>query len=832
METITKIKRIVIEPNQDVYDITVIDNHNFFANGILVHNCVEIGMYAKTKDGRSGFQFCLTGDTKLLTIDGYKTIDNLKNEKNVKLVSVYNSDKDTIKSKTSFACYDSVLHSTGIKPVFEIKLKSGQAVKATENHKFLTQEGYVDVKDLDVNRHRLYLAQDNNNSLEESALRKGFNEYDWLGWALGDGYCFQKTYKGYKEHLTKNTVLGLVFGSKDDHFAKKQLVPIFETIIADATLNTETYRKTKEDASNYIDKVGVEAVTVYSARAEYIINKYGLVFGTAKDKKLPKLYWSSSKENKARVISALFSTDGSVVYNAKNKHEAIQLSLSSPSFAKDVQLALTEFGIVSRITISERKHSTKCNTEVILYIANSIDIHNFTRYIGFNLHPAKQQKLNVLPLVNKQHKNGFKIESKKYIGEEEVFDVSVEKTHNFVANGIITHNCNLTEINGRFCDVEEKFYQACRASAIIGTMQAGYTDFKYVGSATKEITEEEALLGCSITGIMDNPKVFLDPEIQRKGAREIKKTNEKIAKFIGIKSAARTTCVKPAGTTSCVLGTASGVHPHHALRYMRRVQVNRNEFPGQLYKLTNPEAVEKSVWSDGGTDEVITFLCEVPRGSIVKNQFSAVELLEKIKLIQQNWVEAGTNKERCMHPGVRHNVSNTITVKPDEWDEVRDYLYRNRHWFAGISLLPASGDLDYAQAPLCTILNAKEIAETYGDAAILASGLIVAGLDAFEDNLWEACNAVLYHNSNYNDIGEEKKKDFVRRGVQFANRYFEGDLKKMAYCLKHVWLWKKWLDIKRTHNAIDWDKVQEVNETFMHADTLAAQACSGGVCQL
>lgn len=392
--------------------------------------------------------------------------------------------------------------------------------------------------------------------------------------------------------------------------------------------------------------------------------------------------------------------------------------------------------------------------------------------------------------------------------------------------------CNLTEINGRFCDTEEKFLQACRASAIIGTMQAGYDKFKYVSKETEEITKREALLGCSVTGIMDNPNILLNPEMQRKGAQEIRKMNKKIAKLIGINPAARTTCVKPAGTTSCVLGTASGVHPHHAHRYMRRVQANRNEYPAQLYKEKNPEAVEKSVWSASGTDEVITFLCEVPRGAVVKNQLKAVELLEKVKLTQQNWVEAGTNKDLCATSELRHNVSNTITVQPEEWDEVRDYIYANRKWFAGISLLGASGDLDYPQAPFVTILNAKEIAETYGDAAILASGLIVDGLRAFNDNLWDASNAVLWHNTNYNNPGEEDKKEFVRRGVQFAERYFNGDIRKMTHCLKHVFLWKKWLDIKRTHQAIDWSVAQEVNETFVDATTLAGQACAGGACEV
>lgn len=405
--------------------------------------------------------------------------------------------------------------------------------------------------------------------------------------------------------------------------------------------------------------------------------------------------------------------------------------------------------------------------------------------------------------------------------------------------------CNLCEINGKYCDTEEKFIQACRAAAIIGTLQAGYTDFKYLSPETKEITDQEALLGCSITGIMDNPDILLNPETQRKGAKEIRKINEKIAKLININPAARTTCVKPAGSTSCVLGTASGIHPHHAKRYIRRVQANYLEYPLSKFQENNPLAVEKSVWSSSGTDMVISFLCEVPKGAIIKNNLLAVELLEKVKTTQQNWVEAGTNKELCLLQSLRHNVSNTITVKDDEWDEVRDYIFANKKWFAGISLLSGSGDLDYPQAPFATVLNAKEIVDEYGDAAVFASGLIVDGLHVYNDNLWAACDSVLGFGEKINDFGfkiipaentaEYKqwlKFDWNRRAKQFANRYFNGNVRKATHCMKHVSLWKTWCDLSREYKEIDWSNVVEENETHVDATTLGAQACAGGACAI
>jgi len=172
--------------------------------------------------------------------------------------------------------------------------------------------------------------------------------------------------------------------------------------------------------------------------------------------------------------------------------------------------------------------------------------------------------------------------------------------------------CNLCEINVKKAKTEEDFMNVCRAASILGTMQAAYDHFDYLGPVSDMIVKREALLGVSMTGMADNPDIAFDPKMQRKGARLILEVNERVADAIGINHCARATCVKPAGTTSCILGTASGIHPHHAKRYFRRVQANKLENPLQYFQRFNPMAVEESVWSQNQTDVVITFLCEVP----------------------------------------------------------------------------------------------------------------------------------------------------------------------------------------------------------------------------
>jgi ribonucleoside-diphosphate reductase alpha chain len=397
--------------------------------------------------------------------------------------------------------------------------------------------------------------------------------------------------------------------------------------------------------------------------------------------------------------------------------------------------------------------------------------------------------------------------------------------------------CNLCEINGKKCKTEEDFYIACKAAAIIGTCQAGYSDLTYLGPTSKKILEREALLGVSITGMMDNPDILLNAKLQQKMAKLILAVNEEIAKKIGINPTARATCVKPAGTTSCILGTASGIHPHHAMRYIRRSQGNYLEPPLKHFKQTNPIAVEKSVWSANGTDEVVAFCVEVPKGAKTKNDIDAITLLEYVKLTQENWVMAGTRPERCTQPWLTHNVSNTITVREEEWASVTDFIYDNRQYFCGVSLLPISGDKDYPQAPFTAIHTPQEITKMYGDGSLMASGLIVDGLHAFNNNLWAACDAVLGRgvplDKPENTEGEKLmsewcyKVDWVRRAQQFAQRYFDADIKEMTYCLKDVANWKYWCDLRREYKEVDYTEMIEEQDNTKQAQEWA---CSGGKC--
>ena len=388
--------------------------------------------------------------------------------------------------------------------------------------------------------------------------------------------------------------------------------------------------------------------------------------------------------------------------------------------------------------------------------------------------------------------------------------------------------CNLAEINGKKAQSPEKFYRACRVAAIIGTLQASYTSFPYLSEATENITRREALLGVSITGMMDNPDVLFSPKVQRRGAKIVKDINRVIAEIIGINPAARTTCVKPAGSTSCVLGTASGIHPHHAKRYFRRVQANIQENPVQHFKNFNPRAVEESVWDPNGVTEVITFLCEVPDGAKTKNQIDALNLLKSVKLTQQNWVRYGTNKSLCVKPWLSHNVSNTIHVKENEWYDVGTYIYDNRKYFAGISLIPNSGDKDYPQAPFCAVPYPNDVLREYGPGSLFASGIIEQALSAFNQNLWAASDCILGVGEPLHSVNILKSEWGVA-AIKFADSHFNGDVRKMTYCLKDIYNLKRWEKLSQEYKDVDWTLLSEEEDVV---DFQQDSACAGGNCEM
>jgi ribonucleoside-triphosphate reductase len=288
--------------------------------------------------------------------------------------------------------------------------------------------------------------------------------------------------------------------------------------------------------------------------------------------------------------------------------------------------------------------------------------------------------------------------------------------------------CNLVTVNVSDVLDQDDLNARVRAAALLGTLQAAYTDFHYLRPIWKRTTEKEALLGVSMTGIASGAVLGLDMTM---AADMAVLENRRIAEKIGINPAARTTCIKPEGTSSLVLGCSSGVHAWFAPFYKRRLRVGKNEAIYTYLMIHHPEVLEDCFFRPHDT-AIITIPQKAPEGSILRTE-TALDLLERVKRLHSEWIKPGHVD------GVNtHNVSATISIdgerthvwrtevpvraagyldqEVDEWTAVGYWMWYNREHYNGLSVLPYNGG-SYIQAPFeeCTEYEYNRLLEALHD---------------------------------------------------------------------------------------------------------------------
>lgn len=255
--------------------------------------------------------------------------------------------------------------------------------------------------------------------------------------------------------------------------------------------------------------------------------------------------------------------------------------------------------------------------------------------------------------------------------------------------------CNLCEVNVARIENAAELLQAAEAAAFIGTLQATFNEFPYLGEVTEAVQRREALLGVGLTGMADNPKVAFDPAALRAAAARAVETNVEWAPKLGIRPAARVTCVKPSGTASVHLGVVgSGIHPHHARRYFRRITANPVEPPAREFARINPHMVERK--PDGNWS--IVFPIEAPEDAVTVKEEAALEFMQRVFSVYDNWIIPGTAIPESS-PGLTHNVSCTVAVRPEEADSVVQETWDNRDRVAAMAYVPHSIDKAFPFAP-------------------------------------------------------------------------------------------------------------------------------------
>jgi ribonucleoside-diphosphate reductase alpha chain len=267
--------------------------------------------------------------------------------------------------------------------------------------------------------------------------------------------------------------------------------------------------------------------------------------------------------------------------------------------------------------------------------------------------------------------------------------------------------CNLCEVNIAKCDDITKFFRACELASFIGTIQASFTSFEYLGEVTEAICKREALIGVGLTGIMDNPEIGMNAQNLEIGARFVVEFNKATAKDLGINPAARCTTVKPSGTASLLLGcVGSGRHRHHARRYIRRITANKLEAIAQEFRRVNPHMVQEKP----NGDLSLMFPVLAPMGAYVEKEATALQSLNETIFLYENWILPGTAIPESS-PGLTHNVSSTVSVSENEWDGLISAIWDSKNNLASLSVMPRMGDKGIPFIPREEIIDGDPVDE-------------------------------------------------------------------------------------------------------------------------
>ena len=635
------------------------EEFNEIWNKIELSNSGEPGLYFTNNSDWGTNPCCFTGDIKLLTPNGYRTFKDLASEV---YFEAYNKDGEIVPAK---------VWSNGFKETIVMRLSNGTHITCTPDHRFMDiSEKEIEAKDTKGTRLMPYYT-----------INKQVSDCVKYGFIQGDANtCRLKslTHKG----------LEIYFGEKDQDVAELFNLPI-----------------------------GTQYITEYND----ILKELDFSSEELPKRGLPGKFNHFNASQKLQFLKGLYSANGSVISAGR-----VSLKTTCKLLADQIVSSihgLSNYKIKPYITTNKEKEITFSNGNYIckesydINIATFEGIKWFSENIGF-IQNYKQDSL--IKLILSKAPMVLSIGNTR---EKEVFDFSLDdNTHWGVVEGVIAHNCevalrpyqfcNLCEINASDVDTQEELNKRAEIASFFGTLQAGFTDFHYLRPIWRKTTEKDALIGVGMTGIASGKVLKLN---LKEAVEKVKQANELTAYSIGINKAARTTVIKPSGTTSCVLGTSSGIHAWHNDYYIRRMRLLKSD-PLFTYLIKEIPNLLEDAKLEYNTS-ILSIPQKAPEGSILRTE-SALNLLERVKKFNLEWVREGHVKGDNTN-----NVSATISINKnntypsnleekegfytynliDEWKAVGEWMWNNKDTFNGLSVMPYDNG-SYVQAPFedCT----------------------------------------------------------------------------------------------------------------------------------
>ena len=569
------------------------------------------------------------------------------------------------------------------KPLYEITLQGGHKYYATKEHKWpvLQKDGTVVKFTSDkLEAGQYFPVSDQIETLTEGTLGN-YQDGFVLGWNAGDGWITE---------TPTGKQIGFIVAEHESYI--RQII--------------QNYLVTECDYTG--DFLNKEEINVNNQKLR---NKFELLGFSHKKNGLPETIWKEASEEFRRgFIDALFSSDGHIEsYDDKNGYHRQRICLTSchEKLIREVSELLGFYGIKTSINIHKKDfyigaNGKKYDKSVVRY---TLQINSFTSIQKFKTlfklsNEQKQNKLNTILEKRLINTNKIKIIDVKLTDlKEDVWDISVrDQTHCFQLAHCITGNCseiilrpyqfcNLTEVICRETDTEQTLNEKVEIAAILGTFQSTLTNFPYLRKIWQKNTEEERLLGVSLTGIYDSTLLNNYKDSSLSGRLERLRniaieTNKQYAQLLNIPVSAAATCVKPSGTVSELVNAASGIHPRHDQYYFRRVRSdNKDPLTQILIDAGIPN--EPDVTKPQSTT-VFTFPKKASDNAIVRNNVSAIDHLELWLVYQEHWCE--------------HKPSVTVSVTEDEWPTVGAWVWQHFDQMSGVSFLPYDGGT-YRQAP-------------------------------------------------------------------------------------------------------------------------------------